>query len=111
MGCGFCPSGCAIVLVDDTAEDAFAPDDGVEVDDDGGVVFWRSLASALMGTMPIEMPEGLWVPKTTSALVVEASGQNENRASRPTALAQAMHWRVPAHVAGSTRARPVRRAP
>jgi hypothetical protein len=49
-------SGRSVVLVDDAGEDPFAPYGRVEINHDGRVVFGRTLSSALMWTMPIEMP-------------------------------------------------------
>ncbi len=49
-------SGRAEVLVDAAAEHASAAHGGLEVDDDGRVVFGWVLIAALMWTVPVEVP-------------------------------------------------------
>jgi len=53
--CFLLRSGCAPVLVDQSAEDSVAADRGVEGDHGGGVVGWRVLIQALVRAVVIEM--------------------------------------------------------
>jgi hypothetical protein len=53
--CFLVGSGCAPVLVDQSAEEAVALDRGAERDHGGGVVGWRVLIQALVRAVIIEM--------------------------------------------------------
>ena len=60
-----------MILVDDAAEDLLAPYGRVEVDDDSRIVVGRAVVSALVWTMPVEVPLVLAEHGPSVALVVD----------------------------------------